>query len=152
MDRLGVAVVGFVSTRKPTSNSVVPWTRPGPRRPPPPSRSRRSRPTPALFYGVPESLIVDWARVSETHARLLKTGVRKPSRQVERLVSLHRDERVLHGAWKGWICRGDKLVSPEGVEFDSNVLRHHALVMQFARELAARVGKREYRRFWELLA
>jgi hypothetical protein len=78
--------------------------------------------------------------------------VRNPSRQVERLVSLYRDERVLQGSWKGWVCRKDKLVSPEGVEFDSGVLRHHALVMQFARELAARTSRREYRRFWELLA
>jgi hypothetical protein len=90
--------------------------------------------------------------VSATHARLLKTGIRKPSRQVQRLISLHRDERILQGVWKDWICRRDKLVSPEGVEFDSGVLRHHALVMQFARELAARTGHREYCRFWDLLA
>ena len=105
-----------------------------------------------MFYGIPESLIAEWACVSATYARLLKTGVRKPSRQVQRLVSLQRDERVLQGVWKGWICRRDKLVSPEGVEFDSGALRHHSLVMQFARELAARTGDREYCRFWELLA
>jgi hypothetical protein len=98
------------------------------------------------------SLIAEWACVSLTHARLLKTGVRKPSRQVQRLVSLHRDERVLQGVWKGWICRRDRLVSPEGVEFDSRALRHHAFVMQYARELAARVGNREYERFWKLVA
>lgn len=133
-------------------NPSVPWSRPAPPRPPPPGKSRRSRPTPALFYGIPEARIVEWACVSATHARLLKSGIRKPSRQVQRLVSLHRDERVLQGVWKGWICRRDKLVSPEGVEFDSAALRHHALVVQFARELAARTGDREYQRFWELLA
>lgn len=131
---------------------AVPWSRPAPPRPAPPEKSRRSRPTPALFYGLPESLIAEYACVSPTHARLLKTGIRKPSRQVQRLISLYRDGRVLLGPWKGWICRRDRLVSPEGLEFDSAALRHHAMVVQFAREIAARSGDREYQRFWELLA
>lgn len=130
----------------------VPWTRPPPRRPPPPQKVRRSRPTPALFYGLPVSVIADWGRVSSEHARLLKTGIRPPSRQVERLVSLYRDGRVLDGKWRRWVCRKDKLVSPEGVEFDAAALDHHRLVVQFARELAARSGEAAYGRFWELLA
>ena len=154
VSRSGPSARAATSSRpaSPGASNAVPWVRPAPPRPLPEKSRRWSRPTPALFYGIPEAKIVEWARVSPAHARLLKMGVRKPSRQVERLVSLHRDERVLYGLWKGWICRGDKLVSPEGVEFNSGVLRHHALVMQFARELAARVGGREYRRFWELLA
>lgn len=88
--------------------------------------------------------------MSLAHARLLKTGIRPPSPQVARLVSLYRDERVLQGVWKGWACRRDKLVSPEGVVFDAASLRYHAFVCQYARDLAARCGEAEYQRFWEL--
>jgi len=105
-----------------------------------------------MFLGVRLEDIVRWAGVSPSHARLVKTGIRKPSLQVQRLVTLHDGGQVLRGRWEGWRCRGDKLVSPEGVQFDASALEHHRLVLQFARELAAQSGGGAYERFWELLA
>lgn len=141
-----------MSRRPPAAPAPSTWTRPAPPRPPPAPKSRRSRPTPALFFGLPERLIAEWAGVSPGHARLLKTGIRKPSRQVQKLILLYRQERVLQGPWARWICRDGKLVSPEGVQFDAAALDHHRQVVQFARDLAVRCGEGEYERFWELLA
>ena len=98
----------------------------------------RSRPTPAIFYGYPVELIRDWCGVSTHTAYLYKTGVRKPSKQAQRLFILHRDGRVLGPEWREWAIHKDRLVSPEGQETTQGQLAAYWLVMQLARELASR--------------
>jgi hypothetical protein len=96
------------------------------------------RPTPILFYGYPEPLIARWCGVSLSTARQYKAGTRKPSRQAVRLFTLYRDGRVLDEGWKGFSVRGDKLVDPDGNEFDPGQLRAHWLIVQLARDLAGK--------------
>lgn len=96
----------------------------------------RSRPTPVIFYGYPVELIERWCAVSRQTAQLYKSGVRKPSKQALRLFVLHRDGRVLDDQWKGFGIHRDKLVDPEGHEFDPGQLRSHWLIVQLAQELA----------------
>lgn len=108
----------------------------------------RSRPTAAVFYGYPIELIQQWCCVSRQTAYLYKTGVRKPSRQALRLFVLNRDGRVLDNLWKGFAVRGNKLVDPQGQEFDPAQLEAHWLIVQLAQELASRDPRafEEYRR------
>lgn len=114
---------------------------------------RRSRPTPALFYGYPPEIIADWCHVSAATAYLYKIGHRRPSKQAVRLFVLHRDRRVLTEEWKGWLVKPEYLVDPEGNETSRDLLRNYALVLQFARSLAAEVrGQRGVDEYWRLLA
>lgn len=56
-----------------------------------------------------------WYRVSSTTVQRYKSGGRRPSRAVQRLFILHRDQQVLGDAWAGWRVAGDPLVTPEGL-------------------------------------
>lgn len=113
---------------------------------------RRSRPTPALFYGYPPELIASWCQVSTSTAYLYKLGQRKPSRQAVRLFVLHRDRRVLTDEWKGWLVKRDVLVDPEGNETSRDLLRNYVLMLQFARGLADEVrGKKGRDQYFRVL-
>lgn len=102
---------------------------------------KRSRPTPALFYGYPPELIARWCSVSRGTAYLWKIGQRNPSDQAVRLFVLHRDRRVLTDEWKGWLVKPDGLVDPEGNETSRNLLRGYFLMMQWAHSIAAELGR-----------
>jgi hypothetical protein len=110
---------------------------PKPRPLPPPDR----RPTPAVFRDIPVSLIAQWGCVSLKHAKLLKSGARMPSPQLVRLICLYRDERVLAGPFSRFIVRGNKLVTPEGLEFTEAELRGYISMIQWARSIAGSVGR-----------
>lgn len=114
---------------------------------------KRSRPTPALFYGYPPELIAQWCHVSASTAYLYKLGQRKPSRQAVRLFVLHRDRRILTDEWKGWLVKPEVLVDPEGNETSRDLLRNYAVMLQFARALAADVrGRKGVDQFWRVLS
>jgi hypothetical protein len=86
-------------------------------------------------------LIVEWGAVSRKHAALVKSGLRPPSPQLVRLVCLYRDERVLGGPFSRFICRGNKLVTPEGLELTEAELRGYQSMLAWASSLAASVGR-----------
>ena len=100
-----------------------------------------SRVIPAFFVGVPIERIAEWGCVSLKHAALLKSGARMPSPQLVRLVCLYRDERVLAGPFSRFIVRGNRLVTPEGLEFTESELRGYQLMLQWARSLAQQAGR-----------
>ena len=104
------------------------------------------------FYGVPVRQLAEWGCVSLKHAALIKSGRRAPSPQLVRLVCLYRDERVLVGPFRDFIVRGDKLVTPDGLEFKESELRGYQLMLQWAHSLAQQVGRvGEYYQRLELL-
>ena len=103
-----------------------------------------------LFYGYPRELIAHWCGVSLHTAYLYKIGARKPSRQALKLFVLHRDGRVLDEHWTGFAVHKDKLVDPEGREFDVGQLRAHWLIVQLARELA-RDSPKATEDYWRIL-
>ena len=92
----------------------------------------------AVFWGYPASVLREWCRVSDTTARLYKSGVRRPSKAVLRLFILHRDRRVLGEAWEGWRLVDDKLWSPEGIGLTQGQIRAYQQVYALAFELARR--------------
>jgi hypothetical protein len=97
-------------------------------------------PTVAAFYGLSEQQIAQWAGVTLRTAHLYRTGRRKPSLQALRLVTLYREERVLQGPWKRWVVRGNKLVTPEGLELPEAVLRGYREMLSWARSVAGSHG------------
>lgn len=111
---------------------------------------KRSRPTPAVFYGYSVDVIQSWCCVSRQTAYLYKSGSRKPSKQALRLFVLNRDGRVLDDNWKGFAVHGAKLVDPEGREFDRGQLRAHWLIVQLARDLASK-DARDLEEYWRIL-
>jgi hypothetical protein len=105
----------------------------------------------SIFYGYPAELIAAWCGVSRKTAALYKAGLRKPSRQALRLFTLHRDGRVLSGAWRDCSLRGELLVDPHGRTVTVGQLQAYWIVMQLAAEYARLLGPAEQRRFSEAL-
>ncbi len=111
----------------------------------PPSLSR-----PAIFYGYPVELIARWCAVSIGTARLYKSGKRKPSIQALRLFTLHRDNLILSGEWRGWKINGDSIVDPDGNATTRGQLHGYSLILQWVAAVAARDPATQ-RQYYELL-
>jgi hypothetical protein len=101
------------------------------------------------FADVSVKEIAEWACVTETHARLLKAGHRKPSPAVEKLVRLHLAGRVVPASWNaaGWSFVGSRgqeaLQGPDALTFQpSEVLALPYLQSELA---AHRADQRQYR-------
>jgi hypothetical protein len=105
-----------------------------------------------IFYGYPAELVAEWCCVSLRAARDLKTGKRKPTKQVAKLFLLHKAERVLTGKWRDWVVRGDTIVDPDGKATTHAQLQGYWLIMQFAAELAREAGPSAHLEFHRLLA
>ena len=97
--------------------------------------------SPAWCLGLPVRLIAEWGCCSLKHASLLKGGVRAPSPQLVRLVCLYRGERALVGPFSRFICRGNKLITPEGFEFSEAELRGYRSMLDWAHSCAQQVGR-----------
>ena len=104
---------------------------------------KRTKPTPARFFGYPDELIQEWCGVSRQTAYMCKIGARKPSKAALRLFVLHRDGRVVGPEWTGWTIRRDQLVDPEGNRTTQAQLRAYWMIVQLARELAREAGRDE---------
>ena len=89
-----------------------------------------------VFYGFPARLVATWCRCSESTARLYKTGLRKPSRAALTLFMLHRDQRVLGPAWRGFRVQEDRLLDPAGDALRVGQIATYRLLLQWAAELA----------------
>jgi hypothetical protein len=104
---------------------------------------------PDIFVDVSVKELAKWACVTETHARLLKSGRRKPSPAVEKLVRLHVAGRVVPCSWSGagWSFDGavgqERLHGPQGLTFQPA----EVLAIPFVRSAleAHRADKRQYR-------
>jgi hypothetical protein len=110
----------------------------------------RSRLTPIVFAGCSVEAIARWCAVSLHTARLYQSGERKPSRQALRLFTLYRAGRVLDGQFEGFAVHRDKLVDPDGNEFDAGQLRAHWLIIQLAKDLASK-DSRDLEEYWRIL-
>jgi hypothetical protein len=53
---------------------------------------------------------------------------------------LYRDERVLFGPFSRFICRENKLVTPDGLEVTEAELRGYQSLVAWARSVAQRAG------------
>jgi hypothetical protein len=84
------------------------WTRPEPRKP----RDLPSTGPLTIFYGVAPETIAKVCCVKLWTAKAYKTGIRKPSAQVVRLMQLHNARRILDESWRGWSAQGDYLFPP----------------------------------------
>lgn len=117
---------------------------------------KRSRPTPALFYGFPVEVIASWCQVTKGTAYLYKVGQRKPSRQAIRLFVIHRDRRLLTEEWKGWVIKPDSIVDPKNNKTPRNLLRGYSLILQYVNAVVERYegeqGKEDLRRILNLAA
>jgi hypothetical protein len=96
---------------------------------------------PVLFWGVRVEQLAEWGRVSRKHAALIKSGLRVPSPQLVALVSQYVDGRVLVGPFARFSVRGEKLVTPEGLEFLASELQAYGSLLEWARTLAVQLGR-----------
>ena len=94
------------------------WIRPKPR------AVRELRPDPrgarvcALIRETSVQEIVDWGGVTAAHARLLKSGRRRPSLALLMVLYLRAEGRVMPEVWEGWRFSHDgKLCGPDGLSF-----------------------------------
>lgn len=92
----------------------------------------------SIFYSYPPETIARWCGITVASARLYKSGRRKPSRTVLRLLTLHREERVLGAEWRGFRVVGNTIVDPQGSGVTPAQLEGYIIVMQFAAEMAKR--------------
>jgi hypothetical protein len=75
-----------------------------------------------------------------------------PSRQSRTLFLLHRDRRVLYGAFARFQVRDDKLIDPAGYEFTASVLEGYHALLQWAHGMSLELGRRgEYERHLQVL-
>jgi hypothetical protein len=110
------------------------------------------RPTPAILYGYPASVIAQACAVKLSTAYAYKAGRRKPGASVVKLWLLYRDRQVLTPKWRGWLVKSECIVDPEGNETSRSLLRMYQMMLQYAHDLARRTGdEREIERFYELL-
>jgi hypothetical protein len=88
------------------------------------------------FYGYAPGLIAQWCCVSVRTARAYKNGSKRPSRSVLKLFRLHKEMRVLTGAWDGWSVDDRGVVDPDGNCTSAAQLGGYWLIMQYAAEVA----------------
>jgi hypothetical protein len=67
-----------------------------------------------MLYGIPTAEIARICLVNERTARRWKDGARRPP--ATSLMILSADLGVFDPAWRGWVIRRGKLMSPEGWE------------------------------------
>jgi hypothetical protein len=85
------------------------------------------RATPAELYGVAVNEIARLCQVDVTTARRWKRGTRCPPKSA--LLLIAGDLGVFGPRWRGWIVRGDQLISPEGWEIPVNQLRAFPVIL-----------------------
>jgi hypothetical protein len=96
------------------------WVRP---KPPAPRPASPRRSVPELYQDLSVAELAHWACVSYQHARMVKSGIRKASAQMEKLVRLHRSGRIMPESWSeaDWSFDGargrEELRGPDGLRF-----------------------------------
>src|SRR5690606_24849718 len=65
-----------------------------------------------IFYGAQVDTIMHVCAVSRATAKAYKSGQRKPSKQVVRLMQLHNAGRILPDTWRGWSLEGEYIFPP----------------------------------------
>lgn len=118
-------------------------------RDPPDTPAPKVRPiTVAAFSGYPAFGIAAVCKCSLRTAQQWKNGTRRPSAAALALWELHRDEQVLTREFRGFAVRGGKIVDPRGKTFTVSQLIFFEHIIQYASDLARRLGPEEYDRFW----